>query len=96
MDCNINIFVFLFLTVFDMGTNQQCDNNYLEITDLDTNSIPVKFCGTDHPANHQGKTSRVSVRYKKQSSFSGTGWLINFMAVHENADISSIEEYFRV
>lgn len=71
-----------------MGT-RSCDINYLEIIEFDDNIAPTKFCGTESPAPYRGRSNSLKVHFKSSTSFSGTGWLINFMGVHENSVINN-------
>lgn len=75
------------MTAFDMGT-RSCDENYLEIIEFDDTIEPTKFCGSESPAPYKGRSNRLKVHFKSSTNFSGTGWIINFMAVHENSVIS--------
>lgn len=71
-----------------MGANTGCADNYVEIVEQCVKDEPVdtrKFCGSDNPAKHIAKCNQVTVHMKKNSNFSGTGWLINFMAITMNA-----------
>lgn len=86
---NRNLIIHLFIAVFDMGKTRSCDDNYVEIQDLDTNNPPIKFCGTDSPSIHKSQTSKVSIHYKKETSFAGTGWTLDFFGAHEGADLSN-------
>lgn len=64
-----------------------CDVNYLEIIEFDDNIAPTKFCGTESPAPYRGRSNRLKVHFKSSSSFSGSGWVINFMGIHENSPL---------
>ena len=75
-------------SVFDMGERRVCDDNYVEIIDAEAANTQ-RFCGDDTPAPFRGQTSRLTVRFVKTTSFSGTGWSINFMAVHENSKLEN-------
>lgn len=71
-----------------MGPRTTCELNYLEIVEFDENIPPIRYCGSDTPAEYKGRSNRLKIRYKTSSNLAGTGWIINFMAVHENTAIS--------
>lgn len=71
-----------------MGSNSACAENYVEIIEQCVTAEPAetrKFCGSDNPAKYIAKCNVVTVHMKKNSNFSGTGWLINFMAIAKTA-----------
>lgn len=68
---------------------RSCETNYLEIIEFDETIEATKFCGTEVPAPYKGASNRLKVHFKSSSNFSGTGWTINFMAVHENSEIAN-------
>lgn len=71
-----------------MGARTTCEDNFVEIIEGNTSETQDRrvFCGEDNPAPYVSKTSRVTIRMKKNSNFGGTGWLINFMAVGQTAN----------
>lgn len=69
-----------------MGTKATCPQNYLEIIESDE-AAPTKFCGDDNPAPYKARSNRVRVHTKSATNFAGTGWVLEFMAVHENAEL---------
>lgn len=74
---------------FDMGSKLQCESDYIEFLEEngkgETESIR-KFCGEDVPAVYVSSKSRIIVHYVQTLNFDGTGWIINFMGVHEGRD----------
>lgn len=76
------------ILVFDMGPRSTCELNYVEIIENDESLSPTKFCATDSPAPYKARSSQVKVHFKSSLNFAGTGWVINFMAVHENAIVN--------
>lgn len=85
----INLVVALQFSVFDMGTRSTCEQNYVELIETDENLPTTKFCGSDNPAPYKSKTNKLNVRFKSGRSLGGTGWIANFMAVHENSVINN-------
>lgn len=72
--------------VFDMGSKAMCAQNYVEI--IESNDAPsTKFCADDNPAPYKGRSNRLSVHFKSTANFAGTGWSIEFMAVHASTDL---------
>lgn len=63
-----------------------CAQNYLEVIESN-DAPPTKYCGEDNPAPYKGRSNRLSVHFKSTANFAGTGWSIEFMAVHANTDI---------
>lgn len=71
-----------------MGASSGCNENFVEIIEQCIIGQPPetrKYCGSDNPAKYIGKCNQATVHMKKTTSFSGTGWLINFMAITMNA-----------
>lgn len=81
-----NIFAIVSL-VFDMGPKSGCNQTYVEIIENDESIAPTRFCGTDNPAPYKAKSNQLKVHFKNQARFHGTGWVIHFMALHENSDM---------
>ncbi|XP_031624566.1 cubilin homolog [Contarinia nasturtii] len=84
----MNLYVALQFSVFDMGPRSTCELNYVEIIENDENLAATKFCGADNPAPYKARSSQVKVHFKSSLNFAGTGWVINFMAVHENSIVN--------
>lgn len=78
---------FLSCAVFDMGSQATCELNYVEIIENDETIAPTRFCGKDDPAPYKAKSNQLKVHFKSGMNFAGTGWVANFMAVHENSNI---------
>lgn len=68
-----------------MGSKTTCETNYVEIIENDENVASTKFCGSDSPAPYKGASNQLKVHFKSNLNFAGTGWMINFMAIHENS-----------
>lgn len=71
-----------------MGSKATCELNYVEIIENDQNISPTKFCGTDDPAPYKAKSNQLKVHFKSSMNFAGTGWVANFMAVHESSTVN--------
>lgn len=82
-------FVDFSIAVFDMGSRRMCDNNFLEIIEPNSEQAPRKFCGPDKIAQYKSKTNTLSIRFKSGRDFAGTGWVLTFMAVHEQSTLES-------
>lgn len=68
-----------------------CTDNYLQIIETDyegRETIPRQYCGEDVPSAYKGQRNVLSIRFKKTSNFAGTGWTLQFMAVHPEAVVS--------
>lgn len=74
--------------VFDMGPRSTCELNYVEIIESDESLPSTKFCGSDNPVPYKAKSSQLKVHFKSSSNIGGTGWIVNFMAVHKNSIIN--------
>lgn len=72
-----------------MGPQATCERNYVKIYEQSANIAPTKFCGKDVPAPYKAKSNQLKVRFKSDVNFVGTGWVANFMAVHENSIINN-------
>lgn len=72
-----------------MGPKATCEQNYVEIIEMDENTQSTKFCGTDNPAPYKARSSKLKVHFVSGLNFAGTGWIANFMAVHENSNVNS-------
>lgn len=69
-----------------MGSKLMCENDYVEFLEENERgeSISIKkFCGEDEPAVYVSPKSRIVVHYVQTLNFDGTGWVMNFMGVHE-------------
>lgn len=69
-----------------MGSKSTCAQNYLEIIESD-DAPSTKFCGDDSPAPYKARSNRLTVHAKSSVNFAGTGWIIEFMAVHANTEL---------
>lgn len=75
--------MFFFFLVFDMGS--VCIDNFLQIIEYEENGtekVVRQFCGLEQPSNYSSTQNMLSVRFKKNVNFAGTGWLINFIGIH--------------
>jgi CUB domain len=72
-----------------MGAKITCPSNYIEIihTTADGVEHTLRYCGEDTPEKFRASTNVVTVRYKKSVHFSGTGWIIHFIAVHQGKSL---------
>lgn len=87
----ISNFFFLGDSVFDMGTSVQCKDNYVQIIEVDyegKETVARKYCGEDVPSAYKSNRNVLTVTFKKTSNFSGTGWSLQFMAVHPSAMVA--------
>lgn len=69
-----------------MGSKSTCENDYVEILEKNNAKefMPVKtYCGDDNPAIYVSSQSQIKVHHKQTVHFSGTGWIIHFMGIHE-------------
>lgn len=69
-----------------MGSNLFCPSEYVEIIEETTNDKSEsikKYCGEDTPATYVSAKSKIQVHYIQTRNFPGTGWILNFMGVHE-------------
>lgn len=69
-----------------MGTKATCEQNFVEIIEFE-NSPSTKYCGDDTPAAYKARSNRIKIHFRSGMNLAGTGWLLNFMAVHENSEI---------
>ncbi|KAG4066297.1 hypothetical protein HA402_000521 [Bradysia odoriphaga] len=86
-----NLVVSLAFTVFDMGSSVHCADNYVQIIESDyegKETIARQYCGEDVPSAYKSNRNLLSIRFKKTSNFAGTGWNLQFMAVHPVAVVS--------
>lgn len=63
-----------------------CESDYVEFLEENDNGQMAsikKFCGEDSPAIYVSTKSKVVVHYSQTLNFAGTGWVINFIGVHE-------------
>lgn len=73
-----------------MGSNLVCDYNYVLFMEEDENGKQrelKKFCGSDDASVIVGSKSRMEVIYEKTVNFDGTGWMLQFMGVHEGNNL---------
>lgn len=71
-----------------MGPSIHCSDNFLQIIETDyegEETVEREYCGEDVPSIYLSKRNVLSVRFKKTSNFAGTGWTLQFMAVHPSA-----------
>lgn len=69
-----------------MGSKMTCTSDYVEILEPNESRefVSIKrYCGDDKPAVFVSTSSQIKINYKQTVNFSGTGWTINFMGVHE-------------
>lgn len=69
-----------------MGSKIFCDSDFVEFVEETsggkTESIK-RFCGGDEPAIYVSSKSKLQIHYIQTQNFPGTGWVLNFMGVHE-------------
>lgn len=78
-----------FFPAFDMGSKLMCESDYVEfLEENDEGEMrPIKkFCGEDDPAIYVSARSKVFVHYAQTLNFAGTGWILNFIGVHEGSE----------
>lgn len=75
-------------SVFDMGPQSTCELNYVTIIETDEDIPATKFCGTDSPAPYKSRSSQLKVQFRSSLNLAGTGWVANFMAVHQNSIVN--------
>jgi hypothetical protein len=73
-----------------MGSNIFCTTEFVEL--IEENSRGEKesikrFCGKDEPANYVSTKSKIQIHYVQTRNFAGTGWVLNFISVHEGEEI---------
>lgn len=69
-----------------MGTKMLCDSDYVEFLEENETGVMTsikKYCGEDDPAIYVSPKSKVLIRHHQTLNFGATGWIINFMGVHE-------------
>jgi CUB domain len=69
-----------------MGSNLFCSSEYVEFleeNDQGESESIKKYCGDDLPAIYVSTRSKIQVHYIQTRNFPGTGWVMNFMGVHE-------------
>lgn len=69
-----------------MGSKLTCENDYVEFLEANEQGEIAsikKFCGEDEPAIYVSAKSELQVHYRQTVNFGGTGWIINFIGVHE-------------
>lgn len=75
-----------------MGTSAHyCSDNYVQIIETDyegKETIARKYCGEDVPSSYKSQRNVLSIQFKKTSNFAGTGWNLQFMAVHPSAIVT--------
>lgn len=70
-----------------MGSKRLCDNNFVEVIEPNSDQTPQKFCGSETIAPYKAKTNTLSIRFKSGRDFAGTGWMLTFMAIHEDSKL---------
>ncbi|KAJ6633725.1 Cubilin like, partial [Pseudolycoriella hygida] len=83
-----NLVIAISFVVFDMGSSIHCSDNYFQIIETDyegKETVARQYCGEDVPSAYKSNRNVLSIRFKKTSNFAGTGWNIQFMAVHQSA-----------
>lgn len=91
-DCRWNILVPTNLKVslrfqlFDMGSKNYCNSDYVVLYDVTPESETEisRFCGGDAPGVIVGKSNAMAVRFVKTVNFSGSGFKLEFMGVFES------------
>uniref|UniRef100_A0A7G3AGB7 Cubilin n=1 Tax=Lutzomyia longipalpis TaxID=7200 RepID=A0A7G3AGB7_LUTLO len=91
-DVNVpsNLKVALRFHVFDMGTKLTCPSNYVEFQEVEADGktrVERTYCGDDIPAVYKSEKSRILVHFVKDVNFAGSGWVLQFMGVHENSEV---------
>lgn len=80
-----------------MGPKLTCENDYVEIMEENENrefkSIK-RYCGEDKPAVFVSSRSQIKIHYVQTVNFAGTGWSINFMAVHEGNEKNKLRIFY--
>lgn len=69
-----------------MGSKIFCKSDYIEFLEENLSGVmtPIKrYCGDEDPANYVSTRSTMKIHYKQSVHFPGTGWILNFMGVHE-------------
>ncbi|KAG5668318.1 hypothetical protein PVAND_016262 [Polypedilum vanderplanki] len=85
-----NLVIAIKFVVFDMGSKMTCDIDYVELMEENSEKEFVsikKYCGDDEPAIYVSSKSQIRVHYKQTVHFAGTGWIINFIGVHQGASV---------
>lgn len=82
-------YIFFFQnSAFDMGSSVHCSDNYVQIIETDIEgkeTVARRYCGEDTPSPYKSNRNVLSIKFKKTANFPGTGWNIQFMAVHPSA-----------
>lgn len=69
-----------------MGTKLTCASDYVEFLEENEAGEVMslrKYCGEDDPQIYVSSKSKVRVHYVQTVNFSGTGWTLQFMGIHE-------------
>jgi hypothetical protein len=66
-----------------MGSKITCNTDFIEIieTNISGEENVRKYCGEDSPEVYRSSTNVVTVRFKKTTIFSGTGWIIYWVSM---------------
>lgn len=79
-----------------MGSKTFCSSDYIEFLEENLNGVltPIKrYCGEKYPANYVSNRSTVKIHYQQSIHFPGTGWILNFMGVHEGTNLCSFKNF---
>lgn len=71
-----------------MGSKLLCESDYVELLEEDESGESTsikKFCGEDDPAIYVSTRSKIIIHHVQTLNFAGTGWILNFMGIHEGA-----------
>lgn len=92
-----NLKVALRFSVFDLGSKITCADNYVQIIEIDSQGreeVMRQYCGGDSPAVYRGSKNSLTVKFKKNVNFGGTGFIANYVAVHDG-EYNESSIYFR-
>jgi hypothetical protein len=73
-----------------MGSNIFCPSDYVEFIEENSQGEKTsvnRFCGGDDPAIYVSTKSKLQIHYIQTQNFPGTGWVLNFMGVHEGKNM---------
>lgn len=71
-----------------MGSKLMCESDYVEFLEENESGEMTsikKYCGEDEPAVYVSARSKLLIHHVQTLNFAGTGWIINFMGVHEGS-----------
>ncbi|XP_058980023.1 cubilin homolog [Musca domestica] len=101
-DCRWNIRVpsnmklMLRFVAFNLGAKSTCHTDYLQFIEYENfvggqpsgeGKVVRQFCGEDEPTFYRSPSNFVTVRFHKTVNYDGTGWVIQFSAVHPESEI---------